>query len=99
MIYKISDGNIEMDLRGELDIANAEVFKKNCIEIADEHKLDFIIDCKDLDFIDSSALGALVTINNKVAPAGKKVILKNLKPNVKKLITVSNVDKYVQIEE
>jgi anti-sigma B factor antagonist len=99
MIYKISDGNIEMDLRGELDIANAEVFKKNCIEIADEHKLDFIIDCKDLDFIDSSALGALVTIKNKVAPAGKKVILKNLKPNVKKLITVSNVDKYVQIEE
>ncbi|MDD4002895.1 MAG: STAS domain-containing protein [Clostridia bacterium] len=99
MIYKISDGNIEMDLRGELDIANAEVFKKNCIEIADEHKLDFIIDCKNLDFIDSSALGALVTINNKVAPEGKKVILKNLKPNVKKLITVSNVDKYVQIEE
>lgn len=86
MIYKVSDGNIVMNLRGELDIANAEVFKNNCLKIADEHKLDFVIDCKDLEFIDSAALGALISIQNKVAPYNKKVVLKNLKPTSKGLL-------------
>ena len=99
MIYKITDGNIVMDLRGELDIANAENFKENCFKIANEHKLDFVIDCKDLDFIDSTALGALVSIKNKIAPYNKKVVLKNVKPNVKKLFTLTKLDKYIQIAE
>lgn len=99
MIYKVSEGNIVMNLRGELDIANADLFKNNCLKIADEHKLDFVIDCKELEFIDSSALGAFVSLQNKVAPYNKKVVLKNLKPNVKKLIRVSNLDKHIDILE
>lgn len=99
MIYKVSEGNIVMNLRGELDIANADLFKNNCLKIADEHKLDFVIDCKELEFIDSSALGAFISLQNKVAPYNKKVVLKNLKPNVKKLIRVSNLDKHIDILE
>lgn len=99
MIYKVKDGNIIMNLRGELDIANADNFKTNCLKIAEQHKLGFVIDCKDLEFIDSTALGALVSINNKIAPYDKKIVLKNLKPNVKKLFFVTNLDKSIQIAE
>jgi anti-sigma B factor antagonist len=99
MIYKVKDGNIVMNLSGELDIGNADNFKQNCMKIAEEHKMGFVIDCKDLNFIDSTALGAFVSINNKIAPYQKKLVLKNLKPNVKKLFLITKLDKSIQIVE
>lgn len=99
MVYKVKDDKIVMNLRGELDIANADVFKKNCLQIAQEHKLGFEIDCKDLSFLDSTALGAFVSINNQLIPYEKKLTLKNLKPNLKKLFLITNLDKSIHIAE
>lgn len=99
MIYTIKDGNVLINLSGELDIANADVFKKNCIKIADEQKLGFIIDCKGLTFIDSTALDAFVAVNKKIMSYNKKIEIKNLKPNIKKLFTITNLDKTMNISE
>ncbi len=99
MIYTIKDDNILMDLRGELDIANVDNFKNNCLEIAEEHKKGFVIDCNELTFIDSTALGAFVTLNKKLTSFNKKLVLKNLKPNLKRLFTITNLDKTIQIVE
>ena len=99
MMYTVKDGNVMINLRGELDIANADVFKKNCLKIADEQKLGFIIDCKELSFIDSTALGAFVAVNKKIMSYNKKVEIKNLKPNIKKLFMITNLDKSMVISE
>jgi anti-sigma B factor antagonist len=99
MIYTLKDGNVMINLRGELDIANADVFKKNCLKIADEHKAGFVIDCRELTFIDSTALGAFVAVNKKIMSYDKKIIIKNLKPNIKKLFTITNLDKTMEIAE
>ena len=99
MIYTIKDENVLINLRGELDIANADVFKKNCIKIADEKKLGFIIDCKDLTFIDSTALGAFVAVNKKIKSYNKKIEIINLRPNIKKLFMITNLDKSMDITE
>lgn len=99
MIYTLKDGSVNINLRGELDIANADNFKKNCLKIADEHKLGFTIDCSGLSFIDSTALGAFAAVNKKVMSYDKKLTVKNLKPNIKKLFLITNLDKSINILE
>lgn len=99
MLYNIKDDRIFINLKGEIDIANVENFKTNCLKLAEDNKLSFTFDCSELIFIDSTALGAFVAISKAVTANQRDIILKSLKPSLKKLFVITNLDKTIKIED
>lgn len=88
----------EVELTGEIDIFNSEDVKAALLEMLSEKEQDVHIDCSALSYIDSTGLSALVAILKKVKAYSGKVTLKNLLPNVFKVIKITNLDKLFIIE-
>lgn len=84
--------------QGEIDIYTSESFKNKLLDLISENKGDILIDCKQLDFIDSTGLGALVSVLKEANEKEKKIIIKNTKPNIKKLFFLTKLDQVFKIE-
>jgi anti-sigma B factor antagonist len=44
-------------------------------------------------------MGVLIEMRNKTMELGQKIVMKNPKPNVKKLLSLTGVDKIIEIIE
>ena len=49
-----------MTLSGEVDIYTSQELKENLYRVVETNKKDLIIDCKELNYIDSTGLGIFV---------------------------------------
>lgn len=74
-------------LSGELDLATAASFSEALKAGLDSHQP--VLDCSDLTFIDSSGIRAVVQLAKMSAQA---VVLRNLPPNVRKVLGIAGVD-------
>jgi len=98
IIEKEFSDHVEMTIIGEIDIYNVHKFKKRFYEIIDNKKMDIKIDCKGLNYIDSTGLGMFVGVLKKVKEHDKNVYLLNLKENIKKLFYITGLEKLFVIE-
>ena len=82
-----------VSITGEVDIFNSGEMKTKLLELLNERQADLVIDCKTLEYIDSTALGALVAVLKNVRSNDRQVHLKNVRPNLLKLFKITNLDK------
>jgi anti-sigma B factor antagonist len=85
-------------ITGEVDIFNAQDMKKSLTELINDKNTDVVIDCKLLDYIDSTALGALVGVLKNVRSYGGTMYLRGVKPSLAKLFRITKLDKVFEIE-
>ena len=78
---------------GEVDIYTAQQFKEKLYSIVDNSGKDLVIDCSDLNYIDSTGLGIFVGALKKTRMAGKSIQLENIKDNIRKLFVITGLDK------
>ena len=98
-IEKNFDGNCwNVALRGEIDIFNSGSLKTQLTQLMEEHKADMHVNCKELEYIDSTGLGALVGVLKHIKSHGKEMHLSNVKPNTLKLFHITNLDKVFIVE-
>lgn len=79
-------------LKDDLDIHNVEEFKVEIYKIYEEKKASIIIDMAEFEYIDSTGLGTLIGIFKDLNEDGYKLILENIKPNILKLIKITQLD-------
>lgn len=98
--YNISNNvdKLVIDLNGDLDAYASDDFKNEVIKSLDTPK-DIIFDATGLDFIDSTGLGSLISIYNKIKEEDKSITIKNIKSNVKKIFEITELDKVFNIVE
>jgi anti-sigma B factor antagonist len=78
---------------GEIDIYTSPKLKKEILDAFDSKQTDISIDCKKLDYVDSTGLGALIYILKKLKDNDYKIYLSNVKPNILKLFHITELDK------
>ena len=78
---------------GEIDIYSSQKFKEAILEKFNSKKTDILIDGEKLDYIDSTGLGALIYILKLLKDDDFKIHLMNVKPNIKKLFDITELDK------
>jgi len=88
----------EVKLSGEFDNFNAADLKTELGALADQKNADFNLDCSDLAYLDSTAIGSLVAVLKNVKAYGGKIHLNELKPNLLKLFRITNLNKAFEIE-
>lgn len=84
---------------GEIDIYTSPNLKEKLITAFNEKKADILIDGKKLDYLDSTGLGTLISMLKKTRENDNKIYLENIKPNIRKLFDITELDKVFVIKE
>ena len=87
-----------VSLEGELDISTADKLKEHLYKLADESIIDIKIDLSNLDYIDSTGLGVMIGVLKKLKSEDKEIYILNPKSNVKKIFTITGLDKIFKVE-
>ncbi|NLI59008.1 MAG: STAS domain-containing protein [Clostridium sp.] len=93
-----TDDFVKVTLSGEVDIYTSQELKENLYRVVETNKKDLIIDCKELNYIDSTGLGIFVGALKKAKQYEKKITITNLKDNIKKLFIITGLDKIFEVE-
>lgn len=97
--HEMLNGIMLIKLFGEVDISTFQEFKETLSSLVDLSQSDIKIDCNELTYIDSTGLGALVSLFKRAKGNGKTITIINLKENIKRLFLITKLDKLFNIEE
>ena len=81
------------NLSGEIDISNAPQLKKDLETAFEQKPADIIANVSELSYIDSTGLGAIISVYGKMKKTGHRIVLVEPKDNVKKLLNITSLDK------
>jgi anti-sigma B factor antagonist len=95
------DGRVTiLTVRGDLVIGEPEsVFKKTVTRLIEEGKIHLLVDLKEVHFLDSSGLGALVRAMTNSQKEGGDTKLLHAGPQVKKLLEMTKLDSVFEIHD
>ncbi|MCX7678630.1 MAG: STAS domain-containing protein [Spirochaetes bacterium] len=88
---------IKTDLKKKVDIENANdlwIFLKT---MAEGGAKKFIIDMKNLEYIDSSGIGVIINSAKLVRPKKGDVVLINVSQSIKDIFKVINLQEFIKI--
>lgn len=87
-----------VNLSGDLDINSNKKFKDSVNKVKGIKNI--AVDCKELSYVDSTGLGAFISIYKNLKQQGKEnILIKGLKPHIKKIFLITDLDKVFKIEE
>ena len=86
-----------IELIGDLDIYNNKKFKEKLADIYEDLDKDLVVDCSNLEYIDSTGLGSFISLLKLTRDEEKEITVKNLKKNIKKVFKITDLDKLFNI--
>ena len=95
-IIEVSKTNM-VSIRGEIDIYSIEKFRDTIEEKIKTQASEIILDCSELSYMYSTGMGVLIELRNKTKELGQKIIMMNPRPNIRKLLALTGVDKIIEI--
>ena len=85
-------------ISGRFDFGVHQDFRK-ATEQASADVSTIVVDMAGVDYVDSSALGMLLVLRDKVGESKDAVRIKNVKPEVGKIFAIANFDKLFNLEQ
>lgn len=89
--------DIVMNIPTNFVVDEVATFRIQINKLIEEGNRNFIFNFSECNFIDSTGLGALVSIYKKCVEKGGSIKLKTLKPDVEKLFKLTRLDKVFEI--
>lgn len=86
-------------LKGDLDINTVKEFQDKVLSTYKALDKDIVFDLRELDYIDSTGLGAIITVFKSVQEKDKKLSVVNANKNIKKLFYITELDSLFEIGE
>jgi anti-anti-sigma factor len=83
---------LEIKISGRFDFSVHQDFRK-ATQQASSGVSAIIVDMSETDYVDSSALGMLLVLRDKVGESKEAISIKNAKPEVRKILDIANFDK------
>lgn len=84
-------------LLGEIDIRTSAELKESLNESLDQIETDINLDCTDLNYIDSTGLGVIIGVLNRVKKNENEIIILNAKNNISKLFKITGLDRIIKV--
>ena len=88
----------EVYLGGELDVSTADELIKELHKLVDEKNIDMRLNLENLDYIDSTGLGVIIGILKRLKIESKEVYIEKPKNNVRKIFSITGLDKIFKLE-
>ncbi|NLI59952.1 MAG: STAS domain-containing protein [Clostridiales bacterium] len=87
-----------VSLDGEIDIYNAPELKEKLHKLIEQHPGNFVLNCENLSYIDSTGLGVLISVLRRVKEYDGKMTITDLKPYIRKIFVITGLDKIFIVE-
>jgi anti-anti-sigma factor len=84
-------------LNGIINNANSHELRENITLLQDSGAEIVLVDCQDVTFMDSSALGSLILAFKTLRAAGTKLVLCSINEQVRILFELTGMDKVIEI--
>lgn len=82
---------------GDIDIHNSQELQSSILADFREKPASVVIDAKELRYIDSTGLGALIAIYKVLSEVGYSLAFENIRKFVLKLFRITDLDKLFEI--
>ena len=86
-----------IDVTGEMDLYNSYKLKELVMKMLEKGVKDFVINLEQVDYIDSSGIGALIYICSTIKKMNLKLAISNIHGSVKKGIELTKLMGYFPI--
>lgn len=86
-----------IDITGEMDLYNAFKLKDMVTAMIGRQIREFVINLENVDYIDSSGIGALLTVHAEVKKRGLALRFASVKGSVKRVIELTKLSGYLPI--
>ncbi|MBS7309861.1 MAG: anti-sigma factor antagonist [Treponema sp.] len=86
-----------IDVNGEMDLYNSYKLKELVMKMLEKNVKNFIINLEQVDYIDSSGIGALIYICSTMKKMNLKFAISNVHGSVKKVIELTKLMGYFPI--
>ena len=84
-------------LLGEIDIKTSAELKQSLNEALNQIETDIELDCSDLNYIDSTGLGVIIGVLNRVKKNENEILIVNAKNNISKLFKITGLDRIIKV--
>jgi anti-sigma B factor antagonist len=89
--------SVTIDIPKSFIVDEVAIFRVKVNKLIEEGNVDFVFDFNQCDFIDSTGLGALVSIYKRCAEKNGNIKLRSLNPDVRKLFKLTRLDRVFEI--
>ncbi|MBR7064893.1 MAG: anti-sigma factor antagonist [Treponema sp.] len=86
-----------IDVNGEMDLYNSYKLKELVMKMLEKNVQYFVINLEQVDYIDSSGIGALIYICSTMKKQNLKLAIANIHGSVKKVIELTKLTGYFPI--
>ncbi|MBO5237019.1 MAG: anti-sigma factor antagonist [Spirochaetaceae bacterium] len=83
-----------IDVNGEMDLYNSYKLKELVMKMLEKSVKSFVINLEQVDYIDSSGIGALIFICSTIKKMNLKLAISNVHGSVKKVIELTKLMGY-----
>ncbi len=94
----IGDNKV-VQVSGEVDLYNVSELKRALFSITDGKHASVIVDMKNVNYMDSSGIGALVAGQKKMRAHNGKFALMNIHEDVLNILKLATLDRFFKIYE
>ena len=88
-----------ISVSGEVDLYNVSELKKALFSVTDGSYSSVVVDLKDVNYMDSSGIGALVAGQKKMRAHNGKFALINIHDDVLNILKLATLDRFLTIYE
>jgi anti-anti-sigma factor len=86
-----------MEVAGEVDLYNVSELKKALFSITDGQYTSVVVDMANINYMDSSGIGALVAGQKKMKALNGKFALMSIHDDVLNILRLATLDKFFKI--
>ena len=94
----LSDGLTVIHVSGEIDVFTASRLKEAVNERIDAGEVRLAIDLSDTDYLDSTALGALIGALKRCRDLGGEVVVAGPPQRISRVMQITGLDKVLQLQ-
>ena len=91
-----ADGECSLRVRGEIDLANPARLRELLDEAIDGGATRIVVDCRELEFLDSSGIGVLAAARKRLGPDGA-LVLDSPPAHVRKVLDITGVTGHISV--
>ncbi len=91
------DSKTLVTLTGRLDTTNAEQFQADITPLMEDPNPDIEFDCTDMEYTSSQGLRLFLMLQKTVSSKGGKMVLKNMRPQVKEVFDITGFSNIITI--
>jgi anti-sigma B factor antagonist len=94
------DGKVQiLACQGRMDAQVSGLLKESILELLDKGATELVVDLENLEFLDSSGLGALVSCLRRIKEKKGEIKLAGLRPEVRSIFDITRVSRLFDIRE